>query len=44
MWLIDGDRVEVSNLNRQILYTEADIGLLKVEARGGAAARLQLRR
>ncbi len=38
MWLIDGDRVEVSNLNRQILYTEADIGLLKVEA---AAARLR---
>jgi bacteriocin biosynthesis cyclodehydratase domain-containing protein len=32
MWLIDGDRVEVSNLNRQILYTEADVGLLKVEA------------
>jgi bacteriocin biosynthesis cyclodehydratase domain-containing protein len=38
MWLIDGDRVEVSNLNRQILYAEADIGLLKVEA---AAARLR---
>ena len=38
MWLIDGDRVEASNLNRQILYTEADIGLLKVEA---AAARLR---
>ncbi len=38
MWLIDGDRVEVSNLNRQILYTEADIGLLKVEV---AAARLR---
>ena len=38
MWLVDGDRVEVSNLNRQILYTEADIGLLKVEA---AAARLR---
>jgi bacteriocin biosynthesis cyclodehydratase domain-containing protein len=37
MWLIDGDRVEISNLNRQILYTEADIGLLKVEC---AAARL----
>jgi bacteriocin biosynthesis cyclodehydratase domain-containing protein len=32
MWLIDGDRVEPSNLNRQVLYTEADIGLLKVEA------------
>ena len=38
MWLIDGDRVEVSNLNRQILYTEADVGLLKVEA---AARRLR---
>jgi molybdopterin-synthase adenylyltransferase len=32
MWLIDGDRVEVSNFNRQILYTEPDVGLLKVEA------------
>jgi molybdopterin-synthase adenylyltransferase len=31
MWLIDGDRVEVSNLNRQVLYSEADVGLLKVE-------------
>ncbi len=38
MWLVDGDRVEVSNLNRQILYTEADLGLLKVEA---AARRLR---
>jgi bacteriocin biosynthesis cyclodehydratase domain-containing protein len=38
MWLVDGDRVEISNLNRQILYTEADIGLLKVEV---AAARLR---
>ncbi|MDQ3725160.1 MAG: TOMM precursor leader peptide-binding protein [Actinomycetota bacterium] len=38
MWLIDGDRVEISNLNRQILYTESDLGLLKVEC---AAARLR---
>jgi bacteriocin biosynthesis cyclodehydratase domain-containing protein len=38
MWLIDGDRVEISNLNRQILYTEADLGLLKVEC---AASRLR---
>ena len=37
MLLIDGDRVEVSNLNRQILYTEADIGRPKVDA---AAERL----
>jgi molybdopterin-synthase adenylyltransferase len=32
LWLIDGDRVEESNLNRQIQYTEADIGRRKVEA------------
>lgn len=32
MLLIDGDRVEESNLNRQILYTEQDIGRLKVDA------------
>jgi bacteriocin biosynthesis cyclodehydratase domain-containing protein len=38
MWLVDGDRVEISNLNRQILYTEAELGLLKVEV---AAARLR---
>jgi len=38
MWLVDGDRVEVSNFNRQILYTEADVGLLKVEC---AASRLR---
>ena len=30
--LIDGDRVEESNLNRQVLYAEADIGTLKVDA------------
>jgi bacteriocin biosynthesis cyclodehydratase domain-containing protein len=29
--LIDGDRVEMSNLNRQIQYREADIGSLKAE-------------
>jgi molybdopterin-synthase adenylyltransferase len=34
MLLIDGDEVEESNLNRQILYTEADIGRSKVEAAG----------
>ncbi|MEM0930748.1 MAG: HesA/MoeB/ThiF family protein [Pseudomonadota bacterium] len=36
--ICDGDRVELSNLQRQILYTEDDIGLLKAEA---AAERLQ---
>ena len=36
--LTDGDRVETSNLNRQIQYTEADVGNIKVEA---MAARLR---
>lgn len=30
--LIDDDRVELSNLNRQLLYTEAQLGELKVTA------------
>lgn len=30
--IIDFDRVELSNLNRQILYTETDIGRNKAEA------------
>lgn len=30
--LVDRERVELSNLNRQILYTTSDIGKLKVEA------------
>jgi len=37
MLLIDGDAVEESNLNRQILYSEADIGRSKAKA---AAERL----
>lgn len=36
--LADRDVVEISNLNRQILYTEADLGLSKVEV---AAERLK---
>jgi adenylyltransferase/sulfurtransferase len=35
--IVDGDRVELSNLQRQVLYTEADIGRPKAEA---AAERL----
>jgi molybdopterin-synthase adenylyltransferase len=30
--IIDADRVEISNLNRQILFEEADIGRLKTDA------------
>lgn len=30
--LIDKDKVELSNLNRQILYTTEDVGKFKVEA------------
>jgi bacteriocin biosynthesis cyclodehydratase domain-containing protein len=37
MLLVDFDRVELSNLNRQVLYGEADIGRFKAEA---AAERL----
>jgi bacteriocin biosynthesis cyclodehydratase domain-containing protein len=38
MWLIDNDEVEISNLNRQIIYTEADVGLPKAKC---AAERLR---
>ncbi|CCN50000.1 putative Dinucleotide-utilizing enzyme involved in molybdopterin and thiamine biosynthesis family 2 [Vibrio nigripulchritudo MADA3029] len=36
----DGDTVEISNLPRQILYTENEVGLPKVEATKKAIARL----
>lgn len=36
--IVDFDTVELSNLNRQVLYTEADVGLPKTRA---AAARLR---
>jgi bacteriocin biosynthesis cyclodehydratase domain-containing protein len=36
--LVDGDRVEESNFNRQILYREVDVGRLKVEAAAEALA------
>ncbi len=36
--LVDGDRVEESNFNRQILYRERDIGRLKTEAAAEALA------
>jgi len=38
MEIFDGDRVDVSNLQRQVLFTEEDAGELKVEA---AARRLR---
>lgn len=34
MLLVDFDRVELSNLNRQVLYSEADVGRHKVVAAG----------
>lgn len=38
--LIDEDRVEASNLHRQVLFAEADVGALKVDAARGALSRL----
>ena len=40
--LVDHDRVEESNFNRQILYRERDIGRVKVEAAAEALARVRL--
>jgi molybdopterin-synthase adenylyltransferase len=37
--IMDGDRVEASNLNRSILFTEGDIGRPKVEAAAQALTR-----
>jgi bacteriocin biosynthesis cyclodehydratase domain-containing protein len=37
---VDPDRVETSNLHRQILYTRADTGRLKVEAAADALSRV----
>ena len=38
--VVDDDIVSLSNLQRQILYTEVDIGTAKVDAAGAAVARL----
>jgi adenylyltransferase/sulfurtransferase len=38
--LVDNGRVELSNLNRQILYSDTDIGLLKVDAALHSLSRL----
>ena len=38
--VVDDDIVSLSNLHRQILYSESDIGTAKVEAAGAAVARL----
>ena len=37
--LVDGDRVDLSNLQRQILFGTSDAGESKVERGGGTAAR-----
>ena len=38
--VVDDDDVALSNLQRQILYSDRDIGTAKVDAAGAAAARL----
>ena len=38
--LIDGDRVEISNLQRQVLYDDGDVGLSKVEVASRRLARM----
>ena len=38
--VVDNDVVSLSNLQRQILYSESDIGTAKVDAAGAAVARL----
>ncbi len=38
--IIDDDRVDLSNLQRQTLFATSDIGALKTEAAAGAVARL----
>ncbi len=38
--VVDDDVVALSNLQRQILYSDHDIGTAKVETAGAAAARL----
>ena len=37
---VDGDRVELSNLNRQVLYREADVGRAKAPAAAEAIGRV----
>lgn len=38
--LVDGDRVEISNLHRQILHQTATVGMFKVDSAADAIARL----
>ncbi len=41
--LMDGDRVELSNLHRQVLYRQGDLGLLKAEVAARTLAELNPR-